>query len=68
MTQAFRLGDKQTEQAVDDMMPAYGVTSPAAMVRKALALSIVASRFANPEGVVHMLTRSGDTLQIHLRD
>jgi hypothetical protein len=59
--------DERTQDELIKLWPAYRVRSHAALVRRALALSLIAARFARPDGTVDIIDGTGTRRTVALR-
>lgn len=67
MNQTYFEVDDHTAEFIARLREPFGVTSKAAVIRKALALAIVASRHADAEHAV-ILTVDGRSVRINLAE
>jgi hypothetical protein len=50
---SFEIDDK-TAEALDHLKKVYGVSSNAGVIKRALAIALAASKFADPENNIHI--------------
>jgi len=55
--------DAKTAEALDNLKKTFGVSSNAAVVRRALALALLASKYADEEHNIHLLKGEDNTEQ-----
>lgn len=66
MTQSFDVDD-HTVDALRDLWPVFGVQSNAKVLRKAIALARIVSRYADPDGKV-VVKQGGHEVMIDLKN
>lgn len=59
---SFEIDDK-TAEALDRLKGVYGVTSNAAVLKRALAIALVASKQADEDNNIHLLATASDGTQ-----
>ena len=51
--------DELTRAALDELKKVYGVTSNAAVMKRAVRIALIASRYADPNRDLHLLIEEG---------
>lgn len=52
--------DEKTSDALDRLKKVYGVSTNAGVIKRALAIALAASKFADPEFNIHIRSESND--------
>ena len=52
--------DEKTAHALESLRKVYGVSSNAAVLKRALALALLTSKYADEDHNIHLLSRDGD--------
>jgi hypothetical protein len=52
--------DEKTSEALDRLKKVYGVSTNAGVIKRALAIALAASKFADPEFNIHIRSESDD--------
>jgi len=52
--------DEKTAHALENLRKVYGVSSNAAVLKRALALALLTSKYADEDYNIHLLSRDGD--------
>ncbi len=55
--------DEKTAEALERLKVVYGVTSNAAVLKRALAIALVASKQADEDNNIHFIAKSDDGVQ-----
>lgn len=58
--------DKSTGAAVDKLKPVYGVRSKADVLKRAVALAVLAAKYADKDGNLHVRAPNGRVVEIRL--